>query len=68
MTVESVTLSLVARQCPKFINRKGIDAADTRAIEITGMSMMVPVGMAPEVEGRQVQYADYPSNPFIGAL
>lgn len=66
MTVESVTLSLVTRQSSKFLNGQGIDAADTRAIEITRMRMMMSVGVTPEVEGRQVQYTDYPSNPFIG--
>lgn len=68
MTVKSIALFLVASQRPKFLHRQGIDAADTRAIQITRMGMMLPVGVAPEVEGRQVQYTNYSSHAFIGSL
>nr|WP_211607345.1 hypothetical protein [Halomonas daqiaonensis] len=66
VSVQAIEAPLRSRQGSEFTHGQGVDATDTRAIEIAGVGMVEGMAVSPEIKGGKGQDADGSTDPVIG--
>nr|WP_267283716.1 hypothetical protein [Marinobacter antarcticus] len=67
VAIKAIAPLLPPRQVLVFADCEGVESANLRSVQVTGVGMVAVVGLAPEIMGSKGKHTDDTAGPIIGA-